>query len=129
MIPRYQGRTQELLARKSFPASRPLLRYPHRRRRRQPRQSDQHGFEISRQNQLSRPVVAFATSASTLPLRGAALRTVLIDSNEFRFMMMTCGVPSPADPAAETLQIDPAAIHICEKWNSLKETQSVEKNP
>ncbi|KAK1271222.1 hypothetical protein QJS04_geneDACA014138 [Acorus gramineus] len=81
------------------------------------RQSDQHGFEISRQNQLSRPVVAFATSASAMALPGAALRTVLIDSDEFRSMMMTCGVPSPADPAAETLQTDPS-IHICEKRNS-----------
>ncbi|KAK1314056.1 4-coumarate--CoA ligase-like 9 [Acorus calamus] len=68
--------------------------------------------EISRQIQLSRPVVAFATSASARSLpRAAALRTVLIDSDEFRSMMMTRGAPpSPADPAAEILQTDPAAI-------------------
>ncbi|KAK1305587.1 hypothetical protein QJS10_CPA10g02062 [Acorus calamus] len=84
---------------------------------RQPRQSDQ----------LSGPVIAFATSASglNLALPGAALHTVLIDSDVFRSMMITCGVPSPADPAAETLQTVPWAIlyssgttgHICEEWN------------
>ncbi|KAK1266798.1 4-coumarate--CoA ligase-like 9 [Acorus gramineus] len=66
--------------------------------------------EISRQIQLSRPVVAFATSASARALPGAALRTVLIDSDEFRSMMMTRGAPSPIGSAAEILQTDPAAI-------------------
>ncbi|KAK1320029.1 Disease resistance protein RFL1 [Acorus calamus] len=64
---------------------------------------EEHGFEIS--------AIAYATSASALALPCAILRTVLIDSDEFRSMMMMCGMPSPADPVAETLQTDPAAIH------------------
>ncbi|KAG8384941.1 hypothetical protein BUALT_Bualt04G0170500 [Buddleja alternifolia] len=44
--------------------------------------------EISRQIELSKPIVAFATSATARKLPERVCRTILIDSDEFESMMM-----------------------------------------
>jgi acyl-CoA synthetase (AMP-forming)/AMP-acid ligase II len=66
--------------------------------------------EISRQIHLSKPVVAFATSATAHKIP-SSLRygTVLLDSAEFE-SMMTCPGPTPELPRARVNQSDTAAI-------------------
>ncbi|KAF6161393.1 hypothetical protein GIB67_009272 [Kingdonia uniflora] len=62
--------------------------------------------EISRQLQLSKPVIAFATSATTSKVPSLRYSTILIDSGEFRAMKRSVlGLKR-----VEVIQSDPAAI-------------------
>ncbi|KAF8390606.1 hypothetical protein HHK36_025133 [Tetracentron sinense] len=63
--------------------------------------------EISRQIELCKPVIAFATSATALKLPSLRHETVLIDSPEFNSMMT---IPSEKLIRVEVLQSDPSAI-------------------
>ncbi|KAL6190544.1 hypothetical protein ACLB2K_036938 [Fragaria x ananassa] len=65
--------------------------------------------EISRQIHLSRPVIAFATSAATHNLP-KTLRVVLLDSPEFESMTMTSSSPPPELPRVRFPQSHTAAV-------------------
>ncbi|KAI3463087.1 hypothetical protein Pfo_019750 [Paulownia fortunei] len=64
--------------------------------------------EISRQIKISKPVVAFATSATAAKLPEHGCKTILIDSTEFEYMMTRRITGEPG--VVEVMQNDVAAI-------------------